>query len=126
MDANALRRPGIWNVSVQLVVLYCVSVALFYAVHGLTRRLKHPAAAFPLSFLLNAAGVALLVSVCGQVKTAPRLAMALVPLVLIAEAHIRRLRSEPENRAAVWAGLAGAVLGMGGAAFALLRGAPLT
>ncbi len=125
MDANALRRPGIWNVSVQLVILYCVAVALFYLIHGLTRRLRSAVPAFLAAAAANAAGVALVVYFCRQTHTTPRLAMVLIPLVFIVEAHLRRLRSEPGTRPAVWAGLAGAVLGLGGAAAALLRDAPL-
>jgi hypothetical protein len=125
MDASALKQPGVWNVSVQLVVLYCVAVALFYAIHAVTRRVKHPAASFPLSAAFYAAGVAALAYACGQVKTAPRLAMVAAPLVLAVEAHVRAARAEPAGRAAALSGLAGAVLGMAGAAFALMRDAPL-
>ncbi len=126
MDASALKQPGIWNVSVQLVVLYCVAVALFYAVHGITGRLKKPAASFPLSAALYAAGVYAFVFACGQVKTAPRLAMVAVPFVLTVETHVRAARREPSARAGALAGLAGAALGMAGAVYALMRGAPLT
>lgn len=125
MDASALKQPGIWNISVQLVVLYCVAVALFYAVYGVTRRVRHPAASFPLSAALYAAGVAAFVYACAQVKTAPRLAMVAAPFVLAVEAHVRAARAEPAGRGAAFAGLAGAMLGMGAAVFALMRDAPL-
>ncbi|MFI5349325.1 MAG: hypothetical protein ACHQ2Z_07260, partial [Elusimicrobiota bacterium] len=31
---EAFRHPNVWAVSVQLLILYCVSVALFFAVDG--------------------------------------------------------------------------------------------
>ncbi|MDX6768986.1 MAG: hypothetical protein SF051_05600 [Elusimicrobiota bacterium] len=135
---QALERPENWQVSFQLVVFYLVSLAIFYGAHfglklaadSMAKDLRDGRAKAVLTTLvsalaLNFFGVGALV-LLGQKTGVPiRLAMVLVPLFIITEAYVKLLRSDRENRVGYWAGMTGSAAGMAGAAFLLLKGAPL-
>ncbi len=135
---QALERPENWQISAQLVVFYLVSLAVFYGAHfglklaadSMAADLREGRAKAVLITLISALalnffGVGALV-LLGQKAGVPiRLAMVLVPLFIISEAYVKLLRGDRENRVGYWAGLVGSAAGMAGAAFLLLKGAPL-
>lgn len=132
---SKLKQPALWTVSVQLMILYVVSVAVFYAVHAVHKKLEDavraksgagPAAAVVLAAAaLNFAGVWAVVYVTGKTGETIRQAMIYLPLFLIVEAHVRRMREHPEERKLQLLGIAGVAAGMLGGMAALMRGAPL-
>lgn len=135
---SKLKQPTNWTISVQLLILYVVSVAIFFAanaVHkkaedGLKARVaKGDAAASAgialLAFALNFAGVAALVFVTKKTGENVRMAMVLLPLFLIVEQHVRALRNAPHERRVQLLGIAGVASGMGLAVAAFMRHAPL-
>lgn len=135
---SKLKQPAHWTISVQLLILYVVSVAIFFAVHavqtkaalGLKSRLdKGEAGAcaglFLLTAALNLAGVAALVFVTAKTGEQVRMAMMILPLFLIVEQHVRHLRNVPQDRRASLLGMSGAALGMIGGVAAWMPNAPL-
>jgi hypothetical protein len=136
--SEMLKNEGSWSVSLQLVVFYALSVAIFFGVHALLKKTsqrlldcpaekRRPRAAILslLAFGLNFLGVAALVFAAKSLDAQVRLAMVGFPLFLITESYTKHLRAEPANRASNWAGLIGSSGGMVLASFFLLRGAPL-
>ena len=135
---EAFRHPNVWAVSVQLLILYCVSVALFFAVDGVDRsasqslkeRVKNGKAAsqlflFALAAASNALAVFVFVSLCRKLGTVPRLAMVGLPLLLLVEKHVRSIRADPEQRRLELLLAAGLTIGVIGAMFALMRDCPI-
>lgn len=135
---SKLKQPTNWTISVQLLILYVVSVAIFFAAHavqtktalGLKARLdKGEAGASAGLFLLTAAlnflGVMALVFVTKKTGEQVRMAMMILPLFLIIEQHVRHLRNVPQDRRASLLGMAGVALGMIGGVAALMPNAPL-
>lgn len=133
---EAMERPENWTISIQLVVFYLVSLAVFYgAHHGLKLfadsmasdlregRLKALALSFLCALGLNFFGVAGFVMLGEAAHVPVRLAMVLVPMFLITEAYVKLLRADRENRYGYWAGLTGSFAGMASATYLLLRGA---
>lgn len=135
---SKLKQPTNWTISVQLLILYVVSVAIFFAanaVHkkaedGLKARVASGDAAASagialLAFALNFAGVAALVLVTKKTGEQVRMAMVLLPLFLIVEQHVRALRSAPHERRIQLLGILGVAAGMGAAVAAFMPHAPL-
>lgn len=135
---SKLKMDTNWTISVQLLVLYVVSVAIFFAVHavqtkaalGLKARLDKGEAGSSAGLLLltaalNFFGVMALVFVTKKTGEQVRLAMMILPLFLIIEQHVRHLRNVPQDRRASLLGLAGVALGMIGGVAALMPNAPL-
>ncbi|MDP3542409.1 MAG: hypothetical protein Q8T11_08085 [Elusimicrobiota bacterium] len=133
-----LKQPALWTISVQLLILYVVSVAIFFAAHavqtkaalGLKDRLAKgeagaSAGVFLLAAVLNFLGVAALVFVTQKTGENVRMAMMILPLFLIIEQHVRHLRANPQDRRASLLGMAGVALGMIGGVAALMPNAPL-
>lgn len=133
-----LRNNEIWNISVQLLVLYVVAVGIFLAVYEICLKIlgaqkdKIAKGSLPLSllaFVLPTAayfgGVAALYHLAKTTGTEARLAMVIVPLFLSLEKHVRALREKPEERRYQLLGAAGVVAGMASAAFILMRHAPI-
>jgi hypothetical protein len=132
------RHPNILSVSVQLLIMYCVSVGLFFSVSSVERTLSAPlkasvdggkplslAALFALASVSNAVAVWAMVYLCGRLDVVPRLAMVGLPLALLAEEHVRAGRTHPETRRRESILAVGMAVGIAAAAFALMRGAPL-
>ena len=135
---SKLRRNEVWAISVQLLVLYVVSVGLFFGIHEVWRKLSDPQkdkiaggargpAVFVLllAFALNFAGTAAFAKLAHKLGEAPRLAMIVVLLVLILEKHVRRLRGAPQERRFQLIGVAGVSAGILSAMYVFMRHAPL-
>lgn len=133
-----LKQPTLWTISVQLLILYVVSVAIFFAANAVHKKaedgLKTRVAAGEggasavialLAVALNFAGVAALIVVCKKTGENIRMSMVLLPLFLIVEQHVRALRNHPQERRVQLLGIAGVALGMGAAVAALMPHAPL-
>ena len=133
-----LKQPALWTISVQLMILYVVGVALFFAAHAAHKKAEDAlkgkvakgeggpsAAILLLAVALNFAGVAALVFITRKTGENIRMAMVAVPLFLIVEQHVRQLRNAPQERRVQLLGIAGVVLGMAGAVAALMPHAPL-
>jgi len=133
-----LKQPATWTLSVQLLVLYVVSVAIFFAANAVQKKaadgIKGKIAAGSvgasaglvlLTAALNFAGVAALVVICKKTGENIRMAMVLLPLFLIVEQHVRAMRNQPQERRVQLLGIAGVALGMGAAVAMLMPHAPL-
>lgn len=134
--SEIMRNPSDWAISIQLVVFYCVSMAIFFGAHGLLKRFarktgskaaeERPRTTQILSALaLNFCGVALLVLLGRAADVQIRLAMVFLPLLCVLEAYVKLIRADMPNRKAYFAGIAGTTAGMVSAALLLLRGAPV-
>lgn len=135
---SKLKQPTNWTISVQLLILYVVSVAIFFAANAVHKKAEDAlkdrvargdAAASAgialLALVLNFAGVAALVFVTKRTGENVRMAMVLLPLFLIVEQHVRALRAAPQERRVQLLGIAGVAAGMGAAVAAFMPHAPL-
>jgi hypothetical protein len=133
-----LKQPALWTISVQLMILYVVSVAIFFAAHAVHKKAElalkdrvakgdagSSAGLFLLAAVLNFAGVFALVYVTTKTGENIRMAMVALPLFLIVEQHVRQLRNHPQERRAQLLGIAGVAVGMGSAVAAFMPHAPL-
>ncbi|MBI5246020.1 MAG: hypothetical protein HY923_02490 [Elusimicrobia bacterium] len=133
-----LKQPALWTISVQLMILYVVGVALFFAAHAVHKKTEDAlkekvakgeagpsAGIFLLAVLLNFAGVAALVFVTKKTGENIRMAMVGVPLFLIIEQHVRALRNAPQERRVQLLGAAGVAIGMISAVAVFMPHAPL-
>ncbi|MDP3543337.1 MAG: hypothetical protein Q8T11_12785 [Elusimicrobiota bacterium] len=136
--AEALQNPSGWSVSIQLVVFYCISLAIFETAHHLLKRMSNSKAAelrdgrrretliaFASALALNflAAGMFVLLGKWAAVQI--RQAMILLPLFVITESYVKLMRADLVNRRAYLLGLAGSGLGLAGAWLLFLRSAPI-
>lgn len=131
------RRPGVWNVDVQLLVLYAAAAVLLYVIHAAARRAssalpgaregKAPAAlaGLVLSAAGQAAGAVAVVAVSRRMGRVPPLLVLGVPLFLTVESSVRRMMSDKAAARLHAACAAGAAAGLLAAAYALMRGSPL-
>jgi hypothetical protein len=135
---DAFRNPGTWTVSVRLLILYVVSVGLFYVVDGGNRSASEPlkegvkngnaasqAIVFVVAAASNALAVLTFVFICRKMNTVPRLAMVGLPLALLLENHVRAIRASREHRRLELLLAAGMAIGIIGAVAALMHGSPL-
>ena len=135
---SKLKQPALWTVSVQLMVLYVVSVAIFFAAHAVQKKVElalkdrvakgeavASAGIFGLATVLNFLGVLALVFITKKTGENIRMAMVILPLFLIVEQHVRTLRNAPQERRLQLLGIAGVALGMGAAVAAFMPHAPL-
>jgi len=133
-----LKQPSLWTISVQLLVLYVVSVAVFFGLHEIAKKaegvLKErvakgeagpSAGLFLLTAALNLAGVVAVVLVTKKTGENIRMAMIGVPLFLIVEQHVRALRNHPEMRRLQLLGMSGVIVGICAGVAALMPHAPL-
>lgn len=133
-----LKQPSLWTISVQLLILYVVSVAIFFAANaahkkaeaGLRDRVaagENGAAAgiALLALALNFAAVAATIFVTTKTGEHIRMAMIGLPLFLIIEQHVRRLREVPAERKLQLLGIFGVSGGIIGAVLTLMPHAPL-
>lgn len=136
--SDALQNPESWSISIQLVVFYCVSLAIFEFAHFYLKRLsgsmsgglregspRETGIALASAVALNFLGVAALVLLGRSAQVQIRQAMVLLPLFLIMESYMKLLRADAVNRRSYITGLAGSALGLAGAGFLLLRHAPI-
>jgi hypothetical protein len=134
---EAFRHPNVWAVSVQLLILYCVSVALFFAVDSGNRsasaslkdgvksgKALNQLFLFGLAAASNALAVLTFVYICRKLSTVPRLAMTGLPLILLVEKHVRAIRANPEQRRLELLLAAGVTIGIAGGMCALMRDCP--
>jgi|GEM_PF-2420601 len=123
-----------WAISLDLLLFYCVALAIFFSLHKLLRmasprvlavRPRTPwvgaTLAGVLAFVLNFLGVVVLVGSANISSVEPRQAMVFFPLLLIVESYSRLMREEPKNRRSHLIGLVGSVCGMAAAVFLLMR-----
>lgn len=135
---DAFRHPNTWTVSVQLLILYVVSVGLFFVVDSGNRSASEPLkegvksgkalsqlTVFIVAAASNALAVLTFVFICKKLNTAPRLAMVGLPLALLIEKHVRAVRAGREHRRFELLLAAGMAIGLIGAVLALMSGAPL-
>lgn len=133
-----LKQPALWTISVQLMILYVVSVAIFFAANAVHKKAETAvkdrvakgetgpsAGIFTLAAALNFLGVLALVFVTKKTGENIRMAMVGLPLFLIVEQHVRQMRSEPQERRLQLLGIAGVLAGMIGAVAAFMPHAPL-
>lgn len=133
-----LKQPALWTISVQLMILYVVSVAIFFAAHAVHGKAElalkdrvakgeagSSAGIFGLATVINFLGVMALVFITKKTGENIRMAMMILPLFLIVEQHVRTLRNTPQERRLQLLGIAGVVLGMGAGVAAFMPHAPL-
>ena len=133
-----LSNKELWTISVQLLVLYVVSVVIFLGAHAINLKVtvsqkdavaKGKAAASALVFVLslaaNALCVATLAFLARKTGETPRMAMVAVPLFLVLEKHVRAMREAPQDKRFHLIAAAGVALGTVGAVFAFMPHAPL-
>ena len=133
-----LRHPQTLAVSAQLLILYCVSVGLFFAVDrgnrsaaesmGAGVKAGKPFSQLAVFFLANATNplaVLTIVFICQKMAVVPRLAMVGLSRLLIVEKHVRAIRANREQRRLELLLAAGVTVGIIGAVLALMRGCPL-
>ena len=107
---SKLKQPALWTISVQLMILYVVSVAIFFAANAVLNKAEialkdrvakgeagASAGIFGLATALNFLGVVALVFITKKTGENIRMAMVLLPLFLIVEQHVRALRNAPRN-----------------------------
>jgi cytochrome bd-type quinol oxidase subunit 2 len=133
-----LKQPSLWTISVQLLILYVVSVAIFFGANAVHKKAEDAlkdkvakgdagasAGLFAIAAALNFAGVLALIFVTRKTGENVRMAMVALPLFLIVEQHVRQMRHAPQERRAQLLGIAGVALGMGAAVAAFMPHAPL-
>jgi len=133
-----LKQPSLWTISVQLLILYVVSVAIFFAAHAVHKKAEialkdrvakreagSSAGIFLLAAVLNFLGVLAIIHVTAKTGENIRMAMVAVPLFLIVEQHVRALRNHPQERRVQLLGMAGVAVGMVSAVAAFMPHAPL-
>lgn len=131
-------NPSLWTISVRLLALYAVSLAIFFGLHAAAekaeRRLKDrvaegepgsSAGILLLAAALNFAGVLTLVYAAKKTGEEVRMAMIGVPLFLIVEQRVRRLRDHPEERRIQLLEIFGVIIGIAAGVAALMPHAPL-
>lgn len=132
------RHPDVQAVGLRLLLLYCVSLALFFAVDRGNRSASEPlkdgvrngrAASqlflFALAVVSNVLAVLTFLFIGKRLGTAPRLTMIGLPLLFLVEKHLRAIRADRENRRLELILAVGTILGVLGAACALMRGCPV-
>lgn len=132
-----MRHPELWVVSVQLLVLYVVSVTVFYGVDFVWSKIAdgcrqkvaagsggHTALVLVAALAGNFIGVATLTILARKVNTVPRLAMVLVPMFLLVERHVRAQRANPADRRLRLLGALGVIGGMAAGMAVFMKGAP--
>ena len=138
---ESLRHPDVLAVSLQLLILYCVSVGLFFAVDTGNRAasdsmrdgLRSGNASsqlllFAVAAVSNSLAVLTFIFLSKKLNTTPRLAMVGLPLLLIVEKHVRAIRADKAdhaNRRPELLLAAGVTVGIIGAAIALMRHCPI-
>ena len=133
-----LKQPALWTVSVQLLILYVVSVTIFFGAHAVHKKAEAAlkdkvakggagasAGVFGLAAVLNFIGVLAIIFITRKTGENIRMAMVGLPLFLIVEQHVRALRANPQERKVQLLGVAGVALGMCGAVAAFMPHAPL-
>lgn len=133
-----LKQPSLWTISVQLLVLYVVSVAVFFGLHAVAKKVEGAvkdrvakgeagpsAGILLLTSALNFAGVLAIVLVTKKTGENIRMAMIGVPLFLIVEQHVRQLRNHPEERRLQLLGMTGVIAGICSAVAVFMPHAPL-
>lgn len=136
--AEAIKNPNGWTVSIQLVVFYCVALAIFELVHHLLKRMseskitelregrgRETFIAFASALALNFLAVGLFVLLGKWAAVQIRQAMILLPLLVITESYVKLMRADLANRRSYILGLAGSGLGLAGAYLLFLRSAPI-
>jgi hypothetical protein len=134
----ALRHPQVWAVSVQLLILYCVAVGLFYFVDWGNRSaaasLKAGVAqnkassqffVFLTSAAANTLGVVTFVFLSRRLDTVPRQAMIAVPFLLLVEKHFRAVRAAPQTKRMELLLAAGMTAGLLAGVLVLMRDCPV-
>ena len=135
---SKLKQPTLWTISVQLMILYVVGVVIFFAANAVQKKAEigmkdriakgeagPSAALFLLTAVLNFLCVAGLVAVTQKTGENIRMAMVLLPLLLVVEQHFRHMRNAPQERRTQIIGVAGVLLGVGAGIAALMPHAPL-
>lgn len=135
---SKLKQPANWTISVQLLILYVIAVAVFFGGHAVQNKTEaalkdrlHKGAAgasiglFLLALILNFAAVGALTVIAKKTGVDIRMAVVLLPLVLLVEQHVRRLRNSPQDRRAQLLGIAGVTLGIAAGVAAFMPDAPL-
>ena len=135
---EALRHPQVWAVSVQLLILYCVAVALFYFVDWGNRSasaslrdgvVKNKASSQIFVLLASAAanglGVFTFIFLSRRLDTVPRQAMIAVPFLLLVEKHVRSARENPAAKRMELLLAAGMTAGLLGGVLFLMRDCPV-
>ncbi len=135
---SKLKQPSLWTISVQLLILYVVSVAVFFAANavqgkvelGLKERVLKGSGGASVGLLvaalgLNFAAVGLVVFVTAKTGQNIRMAMIGVPFFLILEQHVRALRAHPHERRLPLVGMLGVAIGIVGGVAAFMPHAPL-
>jgi hypothetical protein len=135
---DGFRHPAVWGISVQLLLLYVMSVGLFFVVdagnrsasESLNEGVKSNKALNQLTVLCVAAastalGVLTFVFLCRKLNTVPRLAMVGLPLVLLIEKRVRAGRADHEHRRLDQLLAAGAAIGIIAAVLVMMSGSPL-
>jgi hypothetical protein len=135
---SKLKQQSTWTISVQLLILYVVSVGIFFAANAVQKKAElglkdrvaggaagASAALFLIALVLNFLGTAALTVIARKTGLEVRMAMVLLPLLLVVEQHVRALRASPQDRRAQILGIAGVALGIGAGIAAFMPHAPL-
>jgi hypothetical protein len=135
---SKLKQPALWTISVQLMILYVVSVAIFFAANAVLNKAEialkdrvakgeasASAGIFGFATVLNFLGVLAIIFVTKKTGENIRMAMLILPLFLIVEQHVRTLRGAPQERRLQLLGIAGVAIGMCSAVALFMPHAPL-
>jgi uncharacterized membrane-anchored protein YitT (DUF2179 family) len=135
---SKLKQPALWTISVQLMILYVVSVAIFFAANAVHKKAElglkdrvakseagASAAIFGLAAILNFLGILAIIYITKKTGENIRMAMVALPFFLIVEQHVRSLRNAPQERRIQLLGIVGVAVGMGAAVAAFMPHAPL-
>lgn len=136
--ADLTKHPANWNISVQLLIMYVVSVVLFFVIHWGNLKVVAPLAAkakgalslalipiFVLAAVTCFIGVATVVVLSKKLTVVPPLAMVALPLFLVLESHVRKLIAAKDQTAFHLSGCAGVLLGIASASWIWMRHNPL-
>jgi hypothetical protein len=135
---DALQNPGGWTISIQLVVFYCISLAIFEVIHYYLNRSARPLAealrsgrpretwtVFLSALGLNFVGAGAFVLLGKLTQVPVRQAMFFLPLFVISESYVKLMRDAPADRRSHLLGLTGSGLALASAWLLFLRDAKI-
>lgn len=135
---SKLKQPAPWTISIQLMILYAVSVAIFFAADAVHNKAEialkdrvakgetaASAGIFGFATALNFLGALAIIFVTKKTGENIRMAMLLLPLFLIVEQRVRALRGAPQERRLQLLGIAGVAIGISSAVAIFMPQAPL-
>lgn len=132
---DKIKDAGAFTISLHLLFLYCASLIMFFGLHKALVAIRPQLnslgkASSPAAFLTSAGSYLALcwafLFVGAWIQTPPRIAMLLVPMIIMGEFSYKRSRAAGSDASPVeWAVFAGVLAGIAGGIFLFYRDAPL-